>query len=85
MIGLVGQSEEEIMEGVRLVLDTGATPKLAEYSPIPGTEEWQHAVESASMDITYEPLLHNNSVYYRLAMSDTAGMIERLRSVMRGQ
>ncbi len=85
MIGLPGQSEEEITEGVRLVLNTGATPKLAEYSPIPGTEEWHHAVENASMDITDEPLLHNNSVYYRLAMSGTAGMIERLRCVMRGQ
>ena len=38
MIGLPGQSEEEVVEGMRLVLDTGATPKIAEYSPIPGTE-----------------------------------------------
>lgn len=83
MLGLPGQTEEEITEGVRLVLDTGAMPKLAEYSPIPGTTEWQRAVEGTSMNIADEPLLHNNSVYYRLAMADPEGLIERLRALMR--
>lgn len=84
MIGLPAQTEEEIIEGIRLVIDAGATPKIAEYSPIPGTGEWPHAVESASMNIKDEPLLHNNSVFYRLAMSDAIGLIERLRRVIRG-
>jgi radical SAM superfamily enzyme YgiQ (UPF0313 family) len=83
MLGLPGQTEEELTEGVRLVLESGAMPKLAEYSPIPGTKEWQRAVEGASMNIADEPLLHNNSVYYRLAMADPWGLVERLRALIR--
>jgi len=63
LIGLPDQSLEEMFESVRFVHDCGAAAKLAIYSPIPGTEEWQKAVAEHDVDPDADPLLHNNSIY----------------------
>lgn len=63
LIGLLDQSLEEMFQSVRFVHDCGAAAKLAIYSPIPGTEEWQKAVAEHVVDPDADPLLHNNSIY----------------------
>ena len=40
----------------------GGKPKLAEFSPIPGTTSFNMAAEEMP-ELKTEPLLHNNSVY----------------------
>ena len=63
LMGLPGQPLEEMFESVRFVHDCGAVTKLAIYSPIPGTEEWEKAVAEHGVHPDADPLLHNNSIY----------------------
>jgi radical SAM superfamily enzyme YgiQ (UPF0313 family) len=62
LIGLPGQTPGEIEDDIRYVLDQGARPYLAEYSPIPKTPLWEEALKTAKYDIAGEPLFHNNSL-----------------------
>jgi len=62
LCGLPGQSAQEIQKSVDFVLQCGAKPILAEYSPIPGTRMWEEALSCSSFDILNEPLYHNNSL-----------------------
>ncbi|MGR3310896.1 MAG: B12-binding domain-containing radical SAM protein [Candidatus Brocadiales bacterium] len=62
MIGLPDETYEEIEDTMLFVNKCGGRIKIAQYSPIPGTEEFK------KLQIKYpaledEPLLHNNSVY----------------------
>jgi len=59
LVGLPGQSRAQIEDDVDRVIDSGAFPKLAEYSPIPGTETWAEALGVAKYPIEKEPLFHN--------------------------
>lgn len=63
LCGLPGQSCAEIRESIDVAIDEGGTPRLAEYSPIPGTAEWVRAKEASRLPLDEEPLLHNNSIY----------------------
>jgi radical SAM superfamily enzyme YgiQ (UPF0313 family) len=59
LVGLPGQSRMQIEDDVDRVMRAGAMPKLAEYSPIPGTAMWPAALRSSRYPIDEEPLLHN--------------------------
>jgi radical SAM superfamily enzyme YgiQ (UPF0313 family) len=63
LTGLPGQPLEEMLESVRYVHSCGAMAKLAIYSPIPGTVEWNRAVKESGFDPDADPVLHNNSIY----------------------
>ena len=62
LVGLPGQSVQSVLETIAFVGDRGATPYLAEYSPIPYTALWQKAVEHSRYDLISEPLFHNNTL-----------------------
>jgi radical SAM superfamily enzyme YgiQ (UPF0313 family) len=62
LVGLPGQSVHSVLETIAFVGDRGATPYLAEYSPIPHTALWQKAVEHSRYDLSSEPLFHNNTL-----------------------
>lgn len=67
LVGLPGQGVKEVEEAVEFVNKTGAMVKLAEYSPIPGTKEF----EMASIfypQVVYEPLSHNKSAFPHIGM-----------------
>jgi len=59
LVGLPGQSKAMIEDDVERVLLAGAFPKLAEYSPIPGTKMWPKALRSSRYRIAEEPLFQN--------------------------
>jgi radical SAM superfamily enzyme YgiQ (UPF0313 family) len=63
LICLPGQSLEEMIESIKYVYECGAVTKLAVYSPIPETEEWQKAVKQYQIGPNADPLLHNDSIY----------------------
>jgi radical SAM superfamily enzyme YgiQ (UPF0313 family) len=63
LMGLPGQDEGEVAAAIRRVKELGATPVLAQYSPIPGTALWSRALEASRYDLANEPLCHNNSVF----------------------
>jgi radical SAM superfamily enzyme YgiQ (UPF0313 family) len=62
LCGLPGQGPNEVAHSIRMVLDHGARPHLAEYSPIPGTPFWPEALRCSPFDLANEPLYHNNSL-----------------------
>ncbi len=62
LVGIPGQKVEEVRESIQFVMDCGARPFLAEYSPIPGTDLWQNAIGTSPFDLIKEPLFHNNSI-----------------------
>jgi radical SAM superfamily enzyme YgiQ (UPF0313 family) len=62
LVGLPGQTSQEVADTIRFVWECGARPHLAEYSPIPGTDLWPEAVAGSSFDLKGEPLYHNNTI-----------------------
>jgi radical SAM superfamily enzyme YgiQ (UPF0313 family) len=62
LVGLPDQGRDAIEHDVELVLEAGAHPKLAEYSPIPGTALWDRAVAVSPYPLKDEPLFHNCSL-----------------------
>jgi hypothetical protein len=62
LCGIPGQKTVDVAHSIDFVLQCGAKPVLAEYSPIPGTKMWPDAVASSPFDIESEPLYHNNSL-----------------------
>ncbi|MBN1225524.1 MAG: radical SAM protein [Deltaproteobacteria bacterium] len=62
LMGLPGQSYNQVEETIKDVGKIGATPYLSEYSPIPHTRMWEDAVSASRYDIASEPLFHNNTL-----------------------
>ena len=62
LAGLPGQRVSEVEESIRFVRACGATPRVAEYSPIPQTPLWEAAVRVSKFDLRGDPLFHNNSI-----------------------
>lgn len=62
LLGLPGQSIDSVKETINFVISAGGKPKLAEFSPIPGTTSFNMAAEKIP-ELKTEPLLHNNSVF----------------------
>ena len=58
MVAMPGQRRHEVEQTVDAVLQAGARPHLAEYSPVPGSPMFQAAQVSSTWDLS-EPLCHN--------------------------
>ncbi len=63
LCGMPGQTPGEVAQAIRVVKDAGARPRLAEYSPVPGTPMWAEAKRISPFDLEGEPLTHNNSFF----------------------
>jgi len=63
LAGLPGQSVDSVVSTIRFAARAGATPYLAEYSPIPHTPMWKKALSHSGYDLSSEPLFHNNSLF----------------------
>jgi radical SAM superfamily enzyme YgiQ (UPF0313 family) len=63
LVGRPGQSVEAAWATVAYVHRLGVPVRTAQFSPIPGTEEWAAAVVAGDIAADADPLLHNNSVY----------------------
>jgi radical SAM superfamily enzyme YgiQ (UPF0313 family) len=63
---LIGRPRQQI-DGVRETVDfchrLGIQVRPAQFSPIPGTQEWGAAVAAGCIPVDADPLLHNNSIY----------------------
>jgi radical SAM superfamily enzyme YgiQ (UPF0313 family) len=62
LAGLPGQTTESVRASIETAKRLGGRPKLAEFSPIPGTPFYAEALRRIP-ELATEPLLHNNSVY----------------------
>jgi uncharacterized radical SAM superfamily protein len=62
LAGLPGQNPGDVHTSIETVKRLGGRPKLAEFSPIPGTPLYEESLH-LTPQIADEPLLHNNSIY----------------------
>jgi len=83
LCGLPGQSLDEVRQAIKLVIDSGGTPRLAEYSPIPGTKEWATVTSTTSVPLADEPLLQNNSIYWWASGAFTPAQMQELKRWIR--
>jgi hypothetical protein len=63
LIGRPGQKVAAVRDTVRFAHDVGVQVRTAQFSPIPGTAEWDVAVQQGGIAPDADPLLHNNSIY----------------------
>jgi hypothetical protein len=63
MVGLPDQDISGIKEGIGHVQSLEAHPRLAYFSPIPGTLEWDRLVAKGYLDQDADPLLHNKLAF----------------------
>jgi radical SAM superfamily enzyme YgiQ (UPF0313 family) len=63
IMGLPGQSIEEVVQSMLFVISLGAKVRLSSFSPIPGTVDWDRAVKDYGFPADADPLLTNNSIY----------------------
>ena len=63
MMGLPGQELDEIIASIFFVHNLGVKVRLASFSPIQGTKEFQRSVEMEFIDANVDPLLTNKSIF----------------------
>ncbi|HQG31580.1 MAG TPA: radical SAM protein [Deltaproteobacteria bacterium] len=62
LCGLPRQHASEVFEAVRFVKSCGAAPMIAEFSPLPDTEEWEKACSCSRYPLADDPLFQNNTL-----------------------
>ena len=62
LIGLPGQTVQEIKDSINFVKECGAHPRLAKFSPIPGTKMWEEAENYFNFKGCIDPLFHNDAL-----------------------
>ena len=63
IVGLPDQDVSGIKESIHQVHRLGAKPRLAHFSPVPGTPEWNTLVEEGIFSEDADPLLHNKLTF----------------------
>ncbi len=84
MINLPGQALEDVAEAVRLCARLGIGVNLNEYTPIPGTREYEQLIRSGKLPENPDPVLLNNSIlpyWWRQGLS--VGEIDRFKKRLR--
>lgn len=85
LAGVPGQSVESVERSIRFVLEHGGNPKIAEFSPVPGTPSFRRAAELLP-GLTDEPLLSNKTVYSSyLAGNMSPPELQALKDLAKGQ
>ncbi len=80
LVGLPGQTVNEVTEAIEFVNKSGVKIKLAEFSPVPGTEEFQKA-SRLYPQIEHEPLSHNKSTFATHGMGIDYKTFDELKSM----
>ena len=63
LVGLPGQTLYSIEASIKLVKQSGVSPILAYYTPIPHTVLWDEAVNSSRYDLEADPVFTNNAIF----------------------
>lgn len=63
MVGLPDQDVSGVRQSVMQVRNLGAQARLAHFSPIPGTADWEKIVSRGYLKEKVDPLLHNKLVF----------------------
>ncbi|MFC1561958.1 B12-binding domain-containing radical SAM protein [candidate division KSB1 bacterium] len=63
LMGLPEQKPEEVIESVYFTAQQGVVTKLAAFSPIPGTKDWDRALKTGDLSADADLVETNNTVY----------------------
>lgn len=63
IVGLPGEAAASVARSIDFVRGLGAVPRVAYFSPIPGTVEWDRLVRCGVLDARADPLLHNKTAF----------------------
>ena len=63
IVGIPGQNISGVEKSILQVRQLGAQPRLAYFSPIPGTADWEKLITEGYIDRNADPLLHNKLVF----------------------
>ncbi len=82
IMGLPGQGTDRVRESIRFVSRLGARPRLAFFSPIPGTVEWEGLVREGHMKENSDPLLHNKVAFAYLKADFTGADFDAVNRIL---
>ena len=83
LVGLPGQTPKVVEANIEYVKGLGASPRLAEFSPIPGTKLFKESIKEHPI-LDTEPLWHNNTIYLNhLAGSMSSTELQHLKNLTR--
>jgi len=83
LVGLPGQSQDEILNDIKTVYSMGARIELANFSPIPHTSLWDK-LNSGGLISSSDPLYHNKSVFFLETGAFDLVQMRRLRKYVSG-
>jgi radical SAM superfamily enzyme YgiQ (UPF0313 family) len=78
LVGMPGQSPDEVLASIRFVHRCGIQVRLSEFSPIPGTPDGKTGGQEAE-PAEDEPLLHNNSFFAASVLPEPWITIEKIK------
>jgi radical SAM superfamily enzyme YgiQ (UPF0313 family) len=82
IMGLPGQDAASVEESIRFVRGLGATPRVAFFSPIPGTREWETLRDRGTVTDATDPLLHNKVAFAYLKGDLPADEFEGVKKIL---
>lgn len=82
IFGLPDQDLSSVRDSIRRVRALGAKPRLAYFSPLPGTEEWSRLVARRILPADADPLLHNKLAFAYIWGGLSRQDFEGLRSLL---
>ncbi len=83
LVGLPFQEMEEVEESIRYAGEYGVKVRLAYFSPIPNTKEWEIMERNGLLPMKDEPLVHNKVLFPYLWSKITSEKLEYLKKLQR--
>lgn len=84
LVGLPDQEAKSVRESILEVKKLGARPRLAFFSPVPGTSEWVHLIRSGKFKEESDPLLQNKILFPYLLSKITPEELDELKQLALG-
>jgi radical SAM superfamily enzyme YgiQ (UPF0313 family) len=82
MIGLPEQDAKSVEESIFGVKSRGLKPRLAFFSPVPGTRVWKKIVDEGYLPKEADPLLHNKLTFPYIWGNFSSEKFENLKNLL---
>ncbi len=81
LCGLPDQDLDEVEHSMKFVKQTGVTPVLAYYTPIPHTKMWDQAVRKSRYNLLEHPVFTNNTLFPCVCSQEGLARISQLKNL----
>jgi len=79
LAGMPGQTVKDVIQTIKIVVESGARPYLSEFSPVPGTSLYNEHIKDSCLDFQNEPLYQNNTLSSYRSKEFNVDIITNLR------